>query len=342
MRPRDGKLTGHQLTGRAGRRQFLGGIAATGLTLPAVGAPTATIANGSKDQGEAIVARQADEVTTDFLTAPGTHLYYEVSGTGPVLLLIHGAPADAGVFAPIVSLPGEHYTVVRYDTRGISRSRLDDPAEDIPVAVHADDARRMLAAFGDEPASVLGSSGGSVIGLALAERYPEQVRTLVAHEPPLLEFLPDGDARRTGSQEIYDTYRTEGVGPAMGKFIALAGGRGEAESAGESKPEPSPEMQAVLARIGQNLDTLFAHYLLPITTYVPDVAALHAGLARVVVGVGEASAGEMAHDTALALAERLGTEAVTFSGGHGGYTEHPAAFAAQLLEVLGASDRERG
>jgi pimeloyl-ACP methyl ester carboxylesterase len=78
-------------------------------------------------------------------------------------------PGDAGVFAPIVSRLEEHYTVVRYDTRGISRSHLDDPAEDIPVAVHADGARRMLAAFGDEPASVLRSSGGAVIGLALAE-----------------------------------------------------------------------------------------------------------------------------------------------------------------------------
>jgi pimeloyl-ACP methyl ester carboxylesterase len=279
------------------------------------------------------VAQHTDEaVTTDVLTAPGAHLHYAGSGTGPVLLLIHGAPADADVFAPIVPLLEEDYTVVRYDTRGISRSRLDDPAEAIPVAVHADDARRILAKFGDEPASVLGSSGGAVIGLALAERYPRQVRTLVAHEPPLVQLLPQGDARRSAVQEIADTYRNEGVGPAMGKFITLAGGQGEAEP----PREVTPEMQAGLARLQQNLDTLFAQYLLPITTYMPDVAALQAGSTRVVVGVGEASAGELAHDTALALAGRLGTEAVTFPGGHGGYTSHPAAFVAQLREALQA------
>ena len=277
------------------------------------------------------MAQHTDEaVTTDVLTVPGARLYYAVSGSGPVLLLIHGAPADADVFAPIVPLLEEDYTVVHYDTRGISRSRLDDPAEAIPVAVHADDARRILAEFGDEPASVLGSSGGAVIGLALAERYPRQVRTLVAHEPPLVQLLPEGDARRSAVQEIANTYHNEGVGPAIGKFITLAGGQSEAEP----PREVTPEMQAARQRMQQNFDTLFAQYLLPITTYVPDVAKLQAGSSRVVVGVGEASAGDFAHDTALALAERLGTEAVTFPGGHGGYTSHPAAFVAQLQEVL--------
>jgi pimeloyl-ACP methyl ester carboxylesterase len=321
------------LTGRASRRRFLTGIAA-GLTLPTAGISVPTIANVTKNQGEAIVARQSDEaVSTGFLTVLGARLYYEVSGSGPVLLLIHGAPADAHAFAPIVSLLEEHYTVVRYDTRGISRSHLDSPAEDISVAVHADDARRILAKFGDERAAVLGSSGGAVIGLALTECYPEQVSTLVAHEPPLVQLLPEEDARRTAVQEIDDTYRREGVGPAMEKFIVLAGG--------QSEPEPpsqvTPEMQAAMARFHQNLDTLFALYLLPITTYIPDVAAMQAGPSRVVVGVGEASAGELAHDTALALAERLGTEAVTFPGGHGGYTSHPGEFIQKLHEVLRTS-----
>jgi pimeloyl-ACP methyl ester carboxylesterase len=321
------------LTGRANRRRFLMGIAAAGLTLPAAGTPLATRATVTQDQGASIVARQSDgDVTTAFLTVPGARLYHTVSGSGPVLLLIHGAPADADAFAPIVGLLEEHYTVVRYDTRGISRSHLDGPAEEMPVAVHADDARRLLAEFGDEPASVLGSSGGAVIGLALAERYPERVRTLVAHEPPLVQLLPEEDARRTAVQEIDDTCRNEGVEPAIGKFIAFAGGQGEPEPPGEV----TPEMQEALARLQQNFGVLFAHYLLPITTYVPDVAALQAGPSRVVVGVGEASGGELAHDTALALAERLGTEAVTFPGGHGGYASHPAAFAAQLHEVLRA------
>ena len=267
--------------------------------------------------------------TTNYLTVPGARLYYEVSGSGPVLLLIHGAPADAAVFAPIVGLLEQEYTIVRYDTRGISRSAVDDPVAEIPIAVHADDARRILAEFGEEPADVFGSSGGAVIGLALTERSPERVRTLVAHEPPLATVLPEDDSRRAAVQDIAETYRAEGVGAAMGKFIVLAGGQ-DAPPPSAATPDP-----AMLARLQQNFDTLFAKYLLPITTYVPDVGALQAGSSRVVVGVGETSAGDFPHDAALGLAERLGTAAVTFPGGHGGYTEYPDVFTARLRDAFG-------
>ncbi|MGH2618664.1 MAG: alpha/beta fold hydrolase, partial [Thermomicrobiales bacterium] len=122
-------------------------------------------------------AIETAEKSSLHVQAPGARLYYDVSGSGPVLLLIPGGAADADIFTPIVAPLAEHYTVVRYDPRGISRSRLDGPAEDVPVELHADDAQRLLKAIGSEPAYALGSSGGAVIGLALAERHPELVQT---------------------------------------------------------------------------------------------------------------------------------------------------------------------
>ena len=323
------------VTGRANRRRFLAGIAAVGLT-PAAVAAEATIATRAQDRGGAIMARQTDEaVTTDYLTVPGARLYYEVSGSGPVLLLIPGGGMDAGGFAPLVSFLEDSYTVVRHDPRGISRSSLDGPAEDVPVEVHADDAQQLLLAFGDEPAFVLGSSGGAVIGLALVERHPELVQTFVAHEPPLTELLPEGSARRKGGQEIYDTYLEEGAGPAMEKFMAVAGMEESAPPV-EMSPEAQEFMAQAMARMEQNVDFFLAHYLMPITSYVPDVAALQAGSSRVVVGVGEESGGQLANETALALAERLGTEAVAFPGDHVGMATHPEAFAEKMDEVFQA------
>jgi hypothetical protein len=87
-------------------------------------------------------------------------------------------------------------------------------------------------------------------------------------------------------------------------------------------------------RMRGNLDYFFGHGLKPISLYVPDVAALRAGSARIVVGVGEASTGQLPCRAALALAERLGTAPVSFSGGHGGYNDQPAAFAERLSHVL--------
>ena len=134
------------------------------------------------------------------LDVPGATLYYERDGTGPVLLLIPGGPADAGIFAALRDVLTDRYTVVPYDPRGNSRSVPDDPSRDQDLDVHGDDAAALLAALGGEPAYVLGSSGGAQIGLNLAARHPERVHTLVAHEPPCDQLLPDaaevGAARR--------------------------------------------------------------------------------------------------------------------------------------------------
>ncbi|MBA3450498.1 MAG: alpha/beta hydrolase [Chloroflexia bacterium] len=276
-------------------------------------------------------------MTTDYLTVPGARLYYEVSGSGPTLLLIPGGPVDAEGWAPIVGLLEANYTVVRYDPRGISRSRLDSPA-DVPVAVHADDARRLLMAVGDEPAYVLGHSGGGVIGLALVERHPELVQTYVAHEPPLAELLPQGDPRRAANQEIYETYLNEGSGAAMAQFMGVAGM--DDSMPAEMSPEAQDAMAGAMVRVEQNLDFFFAHYLMPITTYMPDIAALQGASSRVVVGVGAASVGQETYDTALALAERLGTEAVTFPGDHVGMNTHPQEFTDTLHEVFQDSSPE--
>jgi pimeloyl-ACP methyl ester carboxylesterase len=322
------------LAGRGNRRWFLAGSAIIGLT-PAAVAAEAMLSNMMKDQRGAIVARQADElVTTDYLPVPGARLYYEVSGSGPVLLLIPGGRVDADGWAPIVGFLEPHCTVVRYDPRGISRSRLDEPVA-VPVEVHADDARRLLEAIGGEPASVLGHSGGGVIGLALVERHPELVQTYVAHEPPLVELLPAGDPRRAEGQAIYETYQKEGVGPAMARFMGAAG-MDEPEAPAEMSPEAQAVVAEAMARVEQNLDFFLGHYLLPITSYEPDIAALQTASTRVVVGVGEESVGQETYDTALALAEHLGTEAVTFPGDHVGMATHPEAFAEKLHEVLQA------
>jgi len=326
------KLTDRLLTGRSNRRLFLAGAAAAGLT-PMAGAAGAIPGIGIKDYRGTIMAQQTEAaVTTDYLTVPGARLYYEVSGSGPVLLFIPGGTADAAGFAPLARFLEDTYTVVRYDPRGISHSRLEGLGEDVPVEVHADDAQQLLEAISDQPAFVLGHSGGAVIGLALVERHPELVQTYVAHEPPLIELLPEGDERRNDGQKLYDTYRKEGAAAAMKQFMSTSG-------MDEAPPvEMSPEAQEFLAQqmasMEQNFDFFFAHYLLPITSYSPDYAALQGASSRVVVGVGEDSVGQVTYETAVALAEHLGSEPVVFPGDHIGMATLPEEFAEKLHDVL--------
>ncbi len=263
------------------------------------------------------------------LKVPGATLYYRVDGSGPVLLMIPGGPADADAFAGMTPLLADSYSVLAYDPRGISRSRFDGLPEDVSIELNADDAARLLAATTTAPAYVFGSSGGAQIGLSLVARHPRQVHTLVAHEPPAAALLPDSESRRAFMQEVYETYMKSGAGAAMQKFMAGAGF--------EAPPPPTqvpPEALEATAQMQRNVEFWFAHTFLAIGTYAPDIAALKAAESRVVVGVGEASAGQLAHQTGLALAERLGTRAVIFPGDHGGFGRAPEAFAGKLREVL--------
>ena len=91
---------------------------------------------------------------------------------------------------------------------------------------------------------------------------------------------------------------------------------------------------AAWGRISGNLGYFIAHGIRPISGYTPNVATLRDGSARIVVGIGETSAGQLAHRAAVALAERLGTPPVTFHGDHGGFGSRPGPFADTLHKVL--------
>jgi pimeloyl-ACP methyl ester carboxylesterase len=277
------------------------------------------------------------------LKVPGASLYFEIRGSGTALLMIPGGPADAGAFAGLAEILAERYTVVTYDPRGNSRSTFDGPPRDWRADVHADDARRLLAAVGPEPADVLASSSGALVGLELVARFPEQVHTLVAHEPPITELLPDAERHRAIGREVYDIYRTAGVGPAMARFLAVAGlDGGLPQEATGPRGEPEPEIVEMMARMERNLDLFFAHGWLQIGGYVPDFAALRAASTRIVVAGGEASRGQLAYAAGAAVAERLGTTVVHFPGDHGGFASDPVAFAERLHEVLRGDAAPRG
>jgi pimeloyl-ACP methyl ester carboxylesterase len=281
----------------------------------------------------------------DTLKVPGANLYYEVRGSGPALLLICGGVYDAAGYASLAQQLAGRYTVVTYDRRGNSRSPLDGPPEHQRIEVHGDDAHRVLAAAGvtgGEPAHVFGNSSGAMIGLELAARHPEQVRTLVAHEPPLFELLSDRDHWRTVIQGVEDAFREEGPGPAMQVLAALEMGGGGQEDGrgrvpgGEQAPqgEPDPETMEMMARMEKNMEFFIGYEVPPFNKYVPDIAALQASSAQVVMAVGEASKGEPPYRAAFAVAERLGTQPVVFPGDHGGFGAQPEAFAARLHDVL--------
>lgn len=284
--------------------------------------------------------------TTHTLDVPGAVLTYDVrpggSNAAPVLLLI-GSPMDATGFGTLAG----HFTdrtVVTYDPRGVERStRTDGVAESTPD-MHADDLHRLIAALGAGPVDLFASSGGAVNALALVARHPEQVRTLVAHEPPAAQVLPDREAALAACADIHTTYLRSGFGPAMAKFFALISHKGPMSADFADQQAPDPAMFGLPTEDdGSRNDPLVGQNMISCTHYQPDFGALRAASTRIVIAAGAESEGELAHRAAVAVAEQLGTEPATFPGGHGGFAggEYgqmgaPDEFAATLREVLAA------
>ena len=273
---------------------------------------------------------QPNSPTTHTVDVPGARLSYQRRGSGPLLLMI-GSPMDSTGFTLLATAMTPAYAVVTYDPRGIGNSTRDDTSTDVTPEQQADDVHRLLGELGGEPAHIFGSSGGAVVGLALVTAHPEAVRTLVAHEPPVIELLPDAAEQQAQIEEIYDTYRADGPEKAMQKFMAYTGLGPTSPDAEASRWQPSPEE---IARWRATTDHFLADLLLPTTRYRPDIEALRAAPARLVVAGGTTSKGQLANRTAVALAEQLGTTVLDFPGDHAGFIAYPEQFGALLDQVL--------
>ena len=291
-----------------------------------------------------IAVRVMTEPKTHTLDVPGAVLHYDVRGndasTEPVLLLI-GSPMGASGF---VTLAG-HFTdrtVVTYDPRGAGRSKRTDGALRTETEEQADDLHRLIAALDAGPVDIFGSSGGAVNGLALVARHPEQVRTLVAHEPPASQEVPDHEAVLAACVDIRETYYRNGFGPAMAKFIAIVSHEGPFPDGYADQPGPDPAMFGLPTEDdGSRDDPLVGHNIITCNAYRHDFDALRKAPTRIVIGVGAKSGQQLAGRAGAAVAERLGIAPVTFPGDHGGFlggeygqTGEPDAFATTLREVL--------
>ena len=192
------------------------------------------------------------------------------------------------------------------------------------------------------PVDLFASSGGAVNALALVAKYPDDVRTLVAHEPPLASILPDREGAMAFTQAIGDTYQRSGFGPAMAQFIVAVSHQGEMTPEFAAQPAPDPAMFGLPAEDdGNRTDPLLFQNITTCTHYSPTSTRCGRRRPGSSSAAGKESTGQMAHRGAEAAAERLGQEPVIFPSDHGGFlggeygqAGDPDAFAAKLREVL--------
>ncbi len=292
---------------------------------------------------------------TGTVRTDGADLYFERRGAGPALLMISGGGGDAGYHTRVAELLADSYTVLTYDRRGNSRSTVDDPARPARIAQQSADALAVLAHNDLGSALVFGGSGGAIIGLDLAARHPDAVDGLVAHEPPVIDWLPDAAVHRALFDEIAAIARREGPWPAYLRFVTTIDrpdspallktrtGRlllaGLVRCAGRLAlhgPRPLREV----ARVLHNSPYLMTCEVTPFLAFEPDLAALSGGGIPIVIGRGEQSRAYYPGRAGAAVAERLGVPLVEFPGGHAGYVQEPGPFAVTLRRTIAGLRRD--
>jgi pimeloyl-ACP methyl ester carboxylesterase len=282
---------------------------------------------------------------THEIAVPGAVLTYDVrpaeSDARPLLMI--GSPMSAAGFETLAG----HFTdrtVVTYDPRGCGgRTVRTDGRTEVTPQDQARDVHAVIAAVGG-PVDLLASSGGAITALALVAAEPDDVRILVAHEPPLIALLPDADRAFAAERAVQQVYRDRGWGAGMAAFIALTAWSGEITDEFLAAPTPDPAQFGMPTEDdGSRSDPLLSGVANAITADRPDIEALRVAPTRVIVAAGIESKDTLTWRTAAAAAAALGLELVEFPSHHGGfmggefgYAGQPEAFAGRLREVLAA------
>ena len=232
--------------------------------------------------------------------------------------------------------------MVTYDPRGLGRSTRKDGRVDNAPTIQANDVHAVIDALGAGPVEMFASSGGAVTALAVVAGHPDDLLTLVAHEPPLIPVLADAAAAGRAGAAVRDTYEAKGSSAGMAAFIAMTSWQGEFNDQYFAQPAPDPAAFGMpTADDGSREDPLLSDRSWQISSYRPDVDALNAAPTRIVIAVGQESQNTFTGRTSLATAELLGRQAAVFPSHHGGflsgesgYPGQPEAFARKLRAVL--------
>ncbi len=263
------------------------------------------------------------------LKVPGAQLSYEVSGSGPFLILIPGAAGVGEVFRPLAHYLSAHYQVITYDRRGFSRSSLDGPQDyDHRLETDADDVRRLIEHLTDKPAIVFGNSSGALVALEVISRAPSRVQTVVAHEPPAVSLLPDAAKWWAFFDGVYDTSQEAGIPKAMHQFASMIVGKEDQQVIERAMTKQATEYTMA------NAAYWMEHELRQYPRVDLDLAVLAAHARQLMLVGGLDAQDKVSYQSSKMLTQKLGLDLVNLPGGHLGFLSDPALFAKELMNAL--------
>jgi pimeloyl-ACP methyl ester carboxylesterase len=106
---------------------------------------------------------------------------YDQQGSGEPLILIPYLAADSACYAFQVAEYAKHFTCISIDPRGAGET--DKPEGTYSTELFADDVSAFMQALGVDRAHISGLSLGAAIGMWLAAKYSDKVKSLSLHSP---------------------------------------------------------------------------------------------------------------------------------------------------------------
>ena len=261
-----------------------------------------------------------------YLEKDDVSLYYEVSGEGEALILIHGVIVDADLYREAAKMLSPYYRVIIYDRRGNSRSkckgashfRMDDQVTDI---------NDLMDTLQIEEAYIVGVSAGGVIGQYFLQCCPDRVKHLIAYEASMLGLMMDNEDLRIWAKEMQQLIAKRKFSSAVLRFAKHIGPMDE-RSPRKSEATSLREMENYAYALTQEFPGIAA--------YMPDLEIMKALADKITFAAGERSVIEhtVYSQATVRLAGKIGKKPVYYPGGHNLPFELPQEFAVCVLGTL--------
>jgi pimeloyl-ACP methyl ester carboxylesterase len=267
-------------------------------------------------------------------TVNGVRLFYDLTGDGPPLVLVHGSWGDGASWGGVVPALAPRFRVLVYDRRGHSRS--ERPPAQGSTDEDVDDLAALIEHLGLAPAHVVGTSSGATLALRLAARHPVLVRSVACHEPALFTLFVDDPDLGALMREALGCFESAAARLAAGDMAGGTRQFAETYSNGPGGWELiPPERQQVMVH---NAPTFLDETRDP-GSWTVDLAALAAISCPILLTSGDQSLPFLPPLVAALAAALPGAQTQVIAGaGHVPAATHPAAYVATITHFLAAVD----
>jgi len=252
-------------------------------------------------------------------------LYYEIRGKGEPLLLIHGAVVDSWFYENTANLLAKHFTVITYDRRGSSRSKIKGEAS-YSLDAQSEDIKVILDALDISEITIAGASAGGIIGHYFMLKYPKRVKKLIMYEPPLLALTMEENTSQKEWVDMMKTYIRDGkLNRALNEFI---------QSIGSTDDRAPQKPMDVEDREMENFYNFLKNEYTIFIDYYPDIEKSKTLTDKFVIAVGEGSGDAPYPTAAKKFANLLDKDVFYYPGYHNLPCDLPKEFAICIIGTL--------